>query len=87
MWIEVLPLDISREIPPAPIQRPAPQEYEVRVIILETFNIPRNEKKVWSDILDYENNVVDIFVKAAMDATATGTEKEEEKETDTHNGS
>jgi hypothetical protein len=41
-------------------------------------NIPRNPNK---------NNVVDIFVKAAMDATATGTDKEVEKESDTHNGS
>ena len=31
--------------------------------------------------------MVDIFVKASMDATATGLDKEVEKETDTHNGS
>jgi hypothetical protein len=41
-------------------------EYEVRLIILETINVPRNPKK---------NNMIDIFVVAAMDATATGVEK------------
>jgi len=46
MWIEVLPIELAREIPPSPLSVPAPLEYEVRLIILETENIPRNPNKV-----------------------------------------
>lgn len=75
--MEVLPLDIARDIPPSNLNPPAPMEYEVRLIILETFEIPKTAPK----------KVVDIFLKASMDATATGTNKEIQKETDTHMGS
>lgn len=78
MFIEVLPLDIARSISASPLSKPAPLEYEVRLIILETIHVPTMPAK---------GNVVDIFVRAAMDSTATGTDSVVTKETDTHLGS
>lgn len=66
MFVEVLPLDIARDIPPSNLNPPAPMEYEVRLIVLETFEIPKNPPK----------KVVDIFLKASIDASATGNNKE-----------
>ncbi|CAD8189110.1 unnamed protein product [Paramecium pentaurelia] len=77
MFLEVLPIDIARDIEPAPLQAPLPQEYEVRLIIWETFEIPKVATK----------KVVDIMVTVAMDASATGKDAEVSKETDVHNGS
>ena len=77
MFLEVLPTDLAREIEPAPLNPPVPQEYEVRLIIWETFEIPKVATK----------KVVDIMLRVAMDPTATGTDKEVAKETDVHNGS
>jgi hypothetical protein len=56
---------------------PQPADFEVRLIVWETFDIPKSPSK----------SVVDIFIKAAMDSTATGTNEEVCKETDTHCGS
>jgi hypothetical protein len=78
MFVEVLPLDIAREISPSVLSKPLPLEYEVRLIILETLNIPLITKK---------GNIVDIFVRASMDSSATGTDAVISKETDTHLGS
>jgi hypothetical protein len=46
MFVEVLPLDIARDIPPSKIDKPAPQYYEVRFIVLETSEIPKIPPKV-----------------------------------------
>jgi hypothetical protein len=45
MFVEVLPLDIAKKTKPAKIEPPPPQEYELRLVIWETRNIPL-EKKV-----------------------------------------
>jgi len=79
MFIEVLPIDIAREIAPSPLSKPTPQEYEIRLVILETFHLPLNTKT--------KNNVVDIFVRATIDASASGKDAEISRETDTHLGS
>lgn len=60
MFMEVLPLDVARVVPPSKLVERQPQEYEVRLIIWETFNIPKTTKKV-----------VDIFCKVTMDSSAT----------------
>lgn len=77
MFVEVLPLEVSRLIPPALLVEKLPSEYEVRLIVWETFNIPLNPVK----------KAVDIFVRCVMDSSATGTGEEIAKETDTHMGS
>ena len=41
MCIEPFPSKIAKLIPPSAIEPPQPQEFEIRLIIWETFNIPR----------------------------------------------
>lgn len=77
MFVECLPFDISRMIPPQPLAEPTVMDYEVRLVILETNNIVIPEGK----------SLLSIMVEARMDASATGTSKEETFETDCHNGS
>ena len=52
-------------------------EYEVRLVILETFDVAKPVGK----------NLVSIMVGAVMDASATSSGREESMETDVHNGS
>jgi hypothetical protein len=52
MWIEVLTQEEARKIPMAKLQVQAKDEYEVRLIIWETRDVPLNN-----------GESVDIFVK------------------------
>ena len=53
MFVEVIPVDIAREIQPSKIDKPAPQQYEVRFIILETSEIPKIPPKVGNHLIPF----------------------------------
>jgi hypothetical protein len=46
MFVEVFPLDVARIVEPGKMIEPKPQDYEVRVILWETFGIPKVGEKV-----------------------------------------
>jgi len=44
------------------VKVPAPADFEIRLIIWETIEIPKSPNK----------NVVDIYIRAVLDSSATG---------------
>jgi hypothetical protein len=72
MWVEVLTLDEARKIPMAKLQSQSKEEYELRLIIWETRDVP---------LVNGES--VDIFVKVVFDPTGWAG-SQIEKKTDTH---
>jgi len=76
LFIEVLPAEIARSLPFAKIEPPKPQEFEMRVIIYETFDVPRGP-----------NGTVDIYVQATLLSSEGWTGDNIIKNTDTHHGS
>ena len=72
--LEPFPLDLNKLIKISKIEKPKPQEFEIRIVIWETYNIPLSKGKKKND----------IFIKATLDGTATGHGKEMTLETDTH---
>ena len=75
MWVEVLTQEEARKIPMARLQVQAKDEYEIRLIVWETRDIPLAN-----------GQSVDIFVKVQFDPTGwSGTLVE--KQTDVHYGS
>ncbi len=75
MWVEVLTLEEARKTPMARLQQERKDEYEIRLIIWETRDVP---------ILSGKS--VDIFVKVQFDPTGWSG-GQIEKSTDTHYGS
>jgi hypothetical protein len=47
MFVEVYPINIAKTIKPAKIEQPPPQDYELRLIIWQTRNIPLPGRKVF----------------------------------------
>lgn len=64
-------------IPPSTIEKPQPMEFEIRLIIWETFDIPIPQGKP----------NVSIFLTVSLDSTANIKGEEIVKETDVHFGS
>ena len=56
MWTEVIPIELTRFIPPSVIQPPSEEEYELRLIIWET-----------RDVYLADGDKVDIFLKVIYD--------------------
>lgn len=75
MWVEVLSQEEARKTPMARLQQERKDEYEIRLIIWETRDVP---------ILSGKS--VDIFVKVQFDPTGWSG-GQIEKATDTHYGS
>ena len=75
MFVEILPQFRAKITPPAKIERPPPQEYEMRLIIWETRNLP------------YENGKkrIDAMIKVSYDPEGY-LEDDIQKETDCHLG-
>ena len=71
MFVEILPQFRAKITPPAKIERPPPQEYEMRLIIWETRNLP------------YENGKkrIDAMIKVSYDPEGY-LEDDIQKETD-----
>jgi hypothetical protein len=74
MFVEVFPPSIAKIIKPSKIEPPPPQEYELRLIIWETRNIPLGRKKA-----------LDVMIKVMYDPEGW-LSKEIKKETDVHLG-
>jgi hypothetical protein len=72
MWVEIFPEEDSKFHPPAVIKPPAKEEYEIRLIIWETKDIP---------LVDGDH--VDIYVKVIFNPNGW-TAEAIEKETDVH---
>lgn len=58
MFVEVFPIEVARAIQPSKLEAPRPQMYEVRFIILETFNIPKIPPKVDINLI---NNFIEKY--------------------------
>jgi len=71
MCLEVIPIDMIRHSPLLSLERPKPNEFEIRVVIFETLDIPKTDK------------FVNIVVKVVFDPDGWGTDPVK-KETDTH---
>lgn len=72
--LEPFPLDLNKLVKTLKIEQPKPQEFEIRVVIWETHDIPMAKGK----------KKMDIYIKGTLDATATGINKEITLETDSH---
>lgn len=64
-------------MPFAKVEPPQPQFFEMRLIIFETFDVPKSG----------DNEVVAIFVKATLLSSEGWTGEDVTKETDVHYGS
>ncbi|EAR93381.2 C2 domain protein (macronuclear) [Tetrahymena thermophila SB210] len=78
-FLEPFPFDVARIIPPSTIEKPQPMEFEIRLIIWETFDIPISNP--------IQKSTVDIFLTVSLDSTANIKGEEIVKETDVHFGS
>mmetsp|Transcript_3157 Transcript_3157/g.3062 ORF Transcript_3157/g.3062 Transcript_3157/m.3062 type:complete len:246 (+) Transcript_3157:1660-2397(+) len=72
MWVEVLTLDQARKLPLANLSLQSSEEYEIRLIIWETRDVPL-----------VNGETVNIFMRVLFDPTGWSSE-EVTKETDTH---
>ncbi|EGR29195.1 hypothetical protein IMG5_161110 [Ichthyophthirius multifiliis] len=77
LFIEPFPTDIARIIPQSNIQKPSPQEFEIRLIVWEVFNIVLPEGK----------KSINMYVSVSLDKNANINQEEVTKQTDNHNGS
>ena len=75
MFLEILTHDVARTQPVAKVEPPRPAEYEIRLVIYETYDIPKSN-----------GETVDIFVKVSY-APDGWSGNEVVKTTDTHLGS
>ena len=75
MFVEILPQARAKIVRPAKIERPPPEEYEMRLVIWETRNLP------------YENGKkrIDVMIKVSYDPEGY-MEEDIQKETDCHLG-
>jgi len=74
MFLEILPNELARSYPVAKIEPPKPTEYEIRLVIYETFDIPKS------------GDVIDLFVQVSF-APDGWSGEETVKRTDVHMGS
>ena len=74
MFVEVLPQDRAKKVKPAKIERPPPEEYEIRLVIWETRNIVYEGRKS-----------IDAMIRVTYDPEGYASE-DVKKETDTHLG-